>query len=299
MELLCYGSDPKLLQTSIDISTTQHIIISKFHSLPLFHPCFKKIIFQHSRKGSGHLFLLALTSVQLHGNACGALVGLTVSEQSQLQLVNSQSRCTGRVEVLHNQQWGTVCDHSWDLRDAGVVCRQLGCGTALSAPGRAQFGQGSDPIWLNDVRCTGTEAAITECRAKPRGVHNCTHGEIAGVVCSGLSISEPAQLQLVNGPLHCAGRVEVFLSQQWGTVCDDDWDFLDARVVCKQQGCGMASLAPHDAHFGRGSHLIWLDRVNCTRTEAVLSECRARPWGVHDCYHAEDASVVCSGNPHS
>ncbi|XP_039374737.1 deleted in malignant brain tumors 1 protein-like isoform X1 [Mauremys reevesii] len=220
--------------------------------------------------------------------------GVVCSEQSQLRLVNSQSRCTGRVEVLHNQQWGTVCDHSWDLHDAGVVCRQLGCGTALSAPGRAQFGESSDPIWLNEVHCTGTEAAITECRAKPWGVHNCTHEEIAGVVCSGLSISEPAQLQLVNGPHRCAGRVEVFLSQQWGTVCDDDWDFLDARVVCKQLGCGMASLAPHGAHFGRGSHLIWLNHVNCTGTEAALSECRAWPWGVHDCHHAEDASVVCS-----
>nr|XP_032627995.1 deleted in malignant brain tumors 1 protein-like [Chelonoidis abingdonii] len=221
--------------------------------------------------------------------------GVVCSEQSQLRLVNSQSRCTGRLEVLHNQQWGTVCDHSWDLRDAEVVCRQLSCGTALLAPGRAQFGEGSDPIWLNDVHCTGTEEAITECRAKPWGVHNCTHGETAGVVCSGLSISEPAQLQLVNGPHRCTGRVEVFLSQQWGTVCDDDWDFLDARVVCKQLGCGMASLAPHEAHFGRGSHLIWLDHVNCSGTEAALSECRARPWGVHDCNHREDASVVCSG----
>ena len=99
--------------------------------------------------------------------------------------MNSSSRCSGRVEVHHNQQWGTVCDDSWDLSDAEVVCRQLGCGLAVSAPGRAPFGQGHGPIWLDDVNCTGMEGAITECNFKPWGVHNCNHSEDVGVVCSG------------------------------------------------------------------------------------------------------------------
>uniref|UniRef100_A0A8C0QR27 Soluble scavenger receptor cysteine-rich domain-containing protein SSC5D n=1 Tax=Chelonoidis abingdonii TaxID=106734 RepID=A0A8C0QR27_CHEAB len=115
-------------------------------------------------------------------------VSFLITDVQELQLVNGPSRCAGRVEVLHNQQWGTVCDHDWDLQDAGVVCRQLGCGTALSAPGGAQFGQGSDPIWLDDVHCTGTEAALSKC--KPWGDSNCHHGEDAGVV-NGALPSEP------------------------------------------------------------------------------------------------------------
>uniref|UniRef100_A0A8C4YEC9 Soluble scavenger receptor cysteine-rich domain-containing protein SSC5D n=1 Tax=Gopherus evgoodei TaxID=1825980 RepID=A0A8C4YEC9_9SAUR len=275
-------------------------------------------------RGSDHIWLdyvnctgteAALTDCRAQPwgeNNCthGEDAGVVCSELTQVRLVNSPSHCAGRVEVLYNHQWGTVCDDSWDLQDTAVVCRQLGCGTALSAPRGARFGRGSDHIWLDDVNCTGTEVALSDCRARPWGDSNCTHGEDASVVCSGnldragkrdpalLSESAlnpvPHGLRLVNGPSRCAGRVEVFHKQQWGTVCDDSWDITDAGVVCRQLGCGTALLAPTGAHFGQGSDHIWLDDVNCTSTEAALSDCRARHWGDNNCTHGEDAGVVCS-----
>ncbi|XP_054664403.1 deleted in malignant brain tumors 1 protein-like isoform X9 [Grus americana] len=226
------------------------------------------------------------------GVACSAAAGNFSS--ADLRLVNGPHRCAGRVEVLHIGQWGTVCDDAWDLNDAAVVCRQLGCGRAQAAPSRAHFGQGTGQIWLDEVACTGSEDALAHCQARPWGQSNCNHREDAGVVCSDTSTTNTTTVRLVDGPHRCAGRVEVFHNQQWGTVCDDSWDLSDATVVCRQLGCGAAIAAPTGAAFGRGLNPIWLDRVACIGRESTLVECRARPWGINGCTHEEDAGVVCS-----
>ena len=87
------------------------------------------------------------------------------------------------MEVFHSGRWGTVCSRGWDLRDATVVCRQLGYGTALGAPRDAAFGEGSGPIWYDNVNCNGSEASLTQC-ARGLGVYDCDHWQDAGVICA-------------------------------------------------------------------------------------------------------------------
>ena len=38
----------------------------------------------------------------------------------------------------------------------------------------------------------------------------------------------------MGGANHTEGRVEICLSNEWGTVCDQIWDNTDASVVCRQ-----------------------------------------------------------------
>ncbi|NWW22645.1 NETR protein, partial [Falcunculus frontatus] len=157
----------------------------------------------------------------------------------------------GRVEVYHDGKWGTICDDQWDDRDAEVVCRQLGLSGTPKALSWAHYGQGSGPILLDEVQCSGNELSLDQCKKSDWGQQNCDHIEDAGVssMVHRLLLSSPAEccpfllpplaegtVRLAGGRSPGEGRVEVYYNGDWGTVCDDGWTDLGAQVVCRQLG---------------------------------------------------------------
>ena len=102
-----------------------------------------------------------------------------------VRLVGGGNATSGRVEILHDGVWGTVCDDGWSTTDGQVVCHQLGYPSIISAPCCAHNGRGSGQIWLDDVRCDGDEEDLADCDHRGWGDHNCGHSEDASVNCLG------------------------------------------------------------------------------------------------------------------
>ena len=107
-------------------------------------------------------------------------------------------------------------------------------------------------------------------------------------------------VRLVGGDTPLEGRVEVFLLGHWGTVCDYNWDFVDAIVVCRQLGNLQAVAAPRNAAFGAGSGPSWYYSLYCTGTECNLTECSKNTHSFGSaCSHSQDAGAVCSSQSHA
>ncbi|NXJ55140.1 C163A protein, partial [Spizaetus tyrannus] len=101
--------------------------------------------------------------VPAHRSAAPARSPPCPAGSRRVRLADGPGRCAGRVEVYINGTWGSVCRETWGISDAAVVCRQLGCGTALAATGSARFGPGTGPLWPGTGGCAGTEASLWDC----------------------------------------------------------------------------------------------------------------------------------------
>ena len=127
---------------------------------------------------------------------------------------------TGRVEVFHNGQWGTICDDGWDIRDARVACRQLGYVDAARALQGGSVPNGTGQIWLDDVACTGREISLKSCSHKGWGIHNCGHSGDAGMECSSggkiIFKQKPGVLSLRACKMIFPGKFPTFLFGRGG-----------------------------------------------------------------------------------
>ncbi|XP_071505151.1 neurotrypsin-like [Diadema antillarum] len=222
-----------------------------------------------------------------HSQDIGVRCSLT-EDEGNVRLVDGSSSLEGRVEISYNDEWGTVCNDQWDFTDAQVVCRQLGF--AGVDDHEVYFGSGVGSIHLDDVECLGSENRLVECSHRSWGSNNCDHTEDVGVRCS--VTDNEGNLRLVDGLSDEEGRVEIYHDDEWGTVCDDQWGYDEAKVVCSQ--LGFPGVDDSYVSFGSGTGTIHLDDVSCLGSESRLADCTHRGWGSNNCQHTEDVGVRCS-----
>ena len=120
------------------------------------------------------------------------------TDTTPIRLVGGHNDHEGRVEVLINGNWGTVCDDGWSIHAGNVVCRMLGLGPASSAPTSAAFGSGTGDIFFDGLSCLGTEEDLSECRHHVHGDHDCSHSEDAGVICEPGNVEYFVSISLYN-----------------------------------------------------------------------------------------------------
>ncbi|KAL7733723.1 hypothetical protein ACLKA6_011458 [Drosophila palustris] len=149
----------------------------------------------------------------------------------ELRLTGGDSPHTGRVEVKVNGQWGFVCDDNFGLRDADVVCHELGFkmgaaevrGNSFYEPTERNFNYAMD-----GVNCRGNETQLKDCDFKGWGVHNCGVDEVVGVVCKVPLLKCPNNLWLCHTSKECIPPA---------FVCDNTADCGDrsdeSDAVCK------------------------------------------------------------------
>ncbi|XP_076295127.1 lysyl oxidase homolog 3A [Lasioglossum baleicum] len=101
-------------------------------------------------------------------------------------------------------------------------------------------------------------------------------------------------VKLVGGQHSYEGNVEILHDGKWGSVCDDEWDYLEAAVVCRQLGFDGAIKPTVNGHFGQARRRYWMDNVYCDGSEDELSKCRFDGWATSDCESSETAGVICA-----
>ncbi|XP_051808861.1 lysyl oxidase homolog 3B isoform X2 [Acanthochromis polyacanthus] len=182
----------------------------------------------------------------------------------------------GRVEVLKDNEWGTVCDDRWNLQSASVVCRELGFGSAKEALTGRRLGQGMGPIYMNEVKCVGQERSIWNCPFKNITSEDCHHMEDAAVRCNIPYMGLENTIRIVGGRSSYEGRVEVQVGSKWGTVCSTGWTTKEAMVVCRQLGLGYSMHAVTETWYWDSSNVteMVMSGVKCTGSEMSLSQCQ-------------------------
>lgn len=117
-----------------------------------------------------------------------------------VRLYNGTDRCSGRVEVFHDGQWGKVCNNQWSHEAAEVVCKELNCGAPKHFQEKFNYGDS----YLKSV--------AAQCSSSVTSISQCTLQDYGGT-CKGASLSCAGETRNIWQRTHAECKKKIFFPQ--------------------------------------------------------------------------------------
>jgi len=222
------------------------------------------------------------------------------NSQTPINGLRLKNRKSGQVvEVNVGGSWGTLCDDTFNMVTANMVCKQMGYHLGAKEVIKGAGRERRDPP-VGSLQCDGWEKCLGECKLNQRT--QCKPTQAVGVVCRDVEEGscEETEFHCSSGECvdigklcdgapdcrdrsdenvsRCSRRIEVRQSDQehygrnsgllevrhkgvWGTVCMDNFGEGEAQVFCRMLGYeGKASINEVDQIRQRkGSWPVWID----------------------------------------
>jgi len=234
----------------------------------------------------------------------------------------------GRLEIRSNGEWGTVCATGLSSVSANVICKQIGFngGTFLNPnekvgrgfcanyEGMNHCGVNASQIKFSKVKCQGNENSVLECLRDIPDLNFCTHEFDTIIECNNINASDDSHftagtLRLMDNtgsPSKTGmGRLEI-LKGTFGTICNNKFTDISARIACKQMGYlegsmkgtpssnEMCNNADGENYCGSNNKKIHYTDVICFGHERTVEDCKANSSTV-SCTHFNDVIINCEG----
>lgn len=244
---------------------------------------------------------------------------------SNVRLVDAFGKLSsfGRLEVLKNGKWGTVCNKgkfgAFNEEAANLVCRKLGFKHGIHVLEKCSSVNDQNlcvPPGYNvsyaGLMCLGNEEDISNCVIEEPTVDCMSHKDDVIIKCTNSTSHNsimPGTLRLVDAAgvpsTTGTGRLEYY-NNGFGSICNENWSKTAAKIACREMGyTGLHNdgLVNRDCADVNGvnlcapiTHNIAAVDFKCTGLEKALGQCQHQSGDDVYCTHEQDVILSCAGN---
>jgi len=238
----------------------------------------------------------------------------------------------GRVEFRYDGNWGSLCYQGLNDHAAERICKDLDYitgewknpkdkssdGFCRTFKGQNYCGSDYSRVFFSQMTCQRHDKSVNDCNkifASPKdcphqfdAIINCINDDRSAKAMTGDDVVKPFTVRMksnrkIDGEE--IGAMELFIKQQWATVCDVDFSNESAQVACKQMGYNTGRWYTSDdaSNFKASSNPdeqsaaqeFSASKLECNGTEANLRNCSAQTDGIK-CSHDRDVVIACMGD---